>query len=169
MLPPHALDPDTENTQTPLVRKHTAEAEAAALELWRAVQSATGPQCYLAYHDGGYSNNKKTGEETAGWGYQLQKLMLHERCASPDLPVPNSSELAHGPVEVNPESRFFGGCLHYSNNTAELSAVPQILTRVLRERRRVIAQASKVPTTAVSSQMQYIRRRAAVPETLIMA
>eukprot|EP01052_Picozoa_sp_SAG31_P061338 SAG31_NODE_20427_length_574_cov_15.341053_1_plen_135_part_01 len=63
--------PDTESTQTPLVRKHTAEAEAAASELWRAVQAATGPQCYLAYHDGGYSNNKKTGEETAGWGYQL--------------------------------------------------------------------------------------------------
>eukprot|EP01052_Picozoa_sp_SAG31_P004928 SAG31_NODE_210_length_20286_cov_22.684748_21_plen_375_part_00 len=74
--------PDAENTQTPLVRKHTAEAEAAALELWRAVQSATGPQCYLAYHDGGYSNNKKTGE-AAGWGYQLQKLMLHERPVQP--------------------------------------------------------------------------------------
>eukprot|EP01052_Picozoa_sp_SAG31_P003254 SAG31_NODE_123_length_23712_cov_41.426291_24_plen_231_part_00 len=52
--------PDTENTQMILVRKHTVEAEAAALELWRVVQSATGPQCYLAYHDGGYSNNKKT-------------------------------------------------------------------------------------------------------------
>eukprot|EP01052_Picozoa_sp_SAG31_P031820 SAG31_NODE_3415_length_4302_cov_12.564359_4_plen_192_part_01 len=72
-------------------------------------------------------------------------------------------------VDTDPESRYFCGCLHYSNNTAELSAVPHILTRVLRERRQVIAQASKVPTIAVSSQMQYIRRRAAAPETLILA
>ena len=153
--------------------QHTQEAHDTARALWRAVEAAAGPQCYLTYHDGGYTNDKQSGDkqsgEAAGWGYQLQKLMLNARRDSPHLPVPISRELAHGPVDLDPDSKCFCGCLHNSNNTAELSAVPHILTRVLRERRRILTQAASIPTRVSSEHVQYLRSRAAVPETLILA
>ena len=153
------------------IKAANADAELAWQTVKRvhipAVEAAAGPQCYLAYHDGGYTNDKNG--EAAGWGYQLQKLMLNARRDSPHLPVPISRELAHGPVDLDPDSRYFCGCLHNSNNTAELSAVPHILTRVLRERRRILTQAASIPTRVSSVHVQYLRSRAAVPETLILA
>eukprot|EP01052_Picozoa_sp_SAG31_P001877 SAG31_NODE_63_length_28659_cov_23.074685_12_plen_239_part_00 len=42
--------------------------------------------------------------------------------------------LAYGPLVYDIEHEHFCGCLHASNNTAELSALPHILVRMLRRR-----------------------------------
>eukprot|EP01052_Picozoa_sp_SAG31_P051589 SAG31_NODE_12321_length_949_cov_1.881176_3_plen_56_part_01 len=43
-------------------------------------------------------------------------------------------QLAYGPLVYDIEHEHFCGCLHASNSTAELSALPHILVRMLRRR-----------------------------------
>ena len=43
---------------------------------------------------------------------------------------------AYGSVQLNPDQQSFCGCIQLSNNTAELSAVPHVMTDVMNWRSR---------------------------------
>ena len=88
-----------------------------------------GPPQNWVHFDGGYG---KDGDETkCGWGYWIQTLETARVTAAADgtgLPAAVLQELCYGSVIVDDMSDpRYCGCIVRSNNTAELSAVPQIL------------------------------------------
>ena len=47
---------------------------------------------------------------------------------------------SYGPVQIDMDARDYSGCVALSNNSAELSAIPQILVRILMWRKRRLAE-----------------------------
>ena len=68
----------------------------------------------------------------AGWGYQLDLIKLHNRYR-----VPIHQRRAYGPVQLDDTQTDYAGCVTPSNNTAEMSAVPQIMADLLIWRKRM--------------------------------
>ena len=85
---------------------------------------------WLVHHDGGYTpaEEGKSGEKS-GWGYTATVTDLHAR-------VELEQREGYGPVQLDPADNTFCGCIQLSNNTAELSAVPHVMTDAICWRRR---------------------------------
>ena len=82
------------------------------------------------YHDGGYTpaEEGKSGEKS-GWGYTATVTDLQ-------VNVELEEREGYGPVQLDPDANTFCGCIQQSNNTAELSAVPHVMTDAICWRRR---------------------------------
>ena len=78
----------------------------------------------------------------AGWGYWEQQLRLGGDFPEGDraLPDPVSQRTSYGPVQLDMDAQDYSGCVALSNNSAELSAIPQILVRTLMWRKRRLDQ-----------------------------
>ena len=76
----------------------------------------------------------------AGWGYWTRYYNIAPGMQEPD-PFPHAvsplifQDYSYGPVQLDDAQPDFSGCVDLSNNTGELSAIPQILVRMLRWRR----------------------------------
>ena len=129
---------------TPRGRGHVVHG--AVIIIKDAGVAAQGEYCTVAYHDGGYTpaNTKPNQpDEEAGWGYQLQRIPLSNLPGGADLPPATLRELGYGPIVLDVTEPSFCGAIARSNNTAELSALPHILVRILIRRRQRMAQASR--------------------------
>ena len=104
--------------------------------------AATGAQVVVGWsEDGGAAEHtaQAAQPERAGWGYmrKVYKSPNQPGTGRPQVLPPCSTEprhspvTCHGPVQLDDRANDFSGCVRLSNNTAELSAVPQILAHFL--------------------------------------
>jgi hypothetical protein len=76
----------------------------------------------------------------AGWGYWARYYDIAPGMVKTD-PWPNGAsplifgDKSYGPVQLDETLDDFSGCVDLSNNTGELSAIPQVLIRMMRWRR----------------------------------
>jgi hypothetical protein len=76
----------------------------------------------------------------AGWGYWARYYDVAPGMVKAD-PWPNDAspmifaDNSYGPVQLDDARDDFSGCVDLSNNTGELSAIPQVLIRMMRWRR----------------------------------
>ena len=73
----------------------------------------------------------------AGWGYSTRYYDVTPDMVAAD-PWPHEAypmifhDNSCGPVQLNDMADDYNGCVELSNNTGELSTIPQILVRMLR-------------------------------------
>ena len=107
--------------------------ERTALEIVEAtdqLRSQGVRYVWLVYHDGGYTPAEKDkSKEKSGWGYTATVTDLQTNAEI-------EQREGYGPVQLDPDDNTFCGCIQLSNNTAELSAVPHVLTDAICWRRR---------------------------------
>ena len=124
--------------------RNKREALQTAREIKTAVVAAEGRYCWVVYHDGGYTaemdatEKQPTRPAKAGWGYWERQLQIDNGLPEGDraLPAAVSQRTSYGLVQLDMDAPDYSGCVALSNNSAELSAVPQILVRILMWRKR---------------------------------
>jgi hypothetical protein len=105
-------------------------------------RAATGARAVVGWsEDGGAAEHtaQAAQPERAGWGYmrKVYKSPNQPGTGRPQVLPPCSTEprhspvTCHGPVQLDDQANDFSGCVRLSNNTAELSAVLQILAHFL--------------------------------------
>jgi hypothetical protein len=132
---------DAEKAQAAKIKaRDTAEAARAHAEVRSIAQAAGGQQVWIFFHDGGFGKescrNAQTGEDGCGWGYWVSvvdRVQLAQQ-GMQDAPA-SFGAVCHGPVITDTAAAAFSGCIARTNNTAELSAVPQMLARACRYQR----------------------------------
>ena len=71
----------------------------------------------------------------AGWGYWARIVAVPPNLQSGDdwnlVATPKQVINVHGPVSIVLNADDCSGCVELSNNTAELSAIPQVLVAML--------------------------------------
>ena len=114
-----------EETRLAIGKATSVKPSTAVNGVYRAKQHESA-FVMVTYHDGGFTPAKdsKTKEETAGWGYQLELMIVHRNPSRDRVLLVRQ---AYGPVQLEADKSDSCGCIKRSNNTAELSAVPQIL------------------------------------------
>ena len=85
----------------------------------------------MVYTDGGYKPAEDPANEKAGFGWSA-----HRNPTGPSTSVGEMVEYGFGPVTVNPADRQYVGVDSLSANSAEVSAMSQLLLRVLQWKER---------------------------------